>query len=158
MHYLSQPVRSAIASTIWQEALTEYYYMVAKINIYKLQLQQTREGPKGEDCLCMYASSQCARIFHVKSTNNFLIWSTQIWIMYTIYAWESEPAGFELRSGCRALTTIVIFGLKSASYWTQSAATAAIWKKKPIKLMKMIFGKQKHAPLWRNRTNVPKMR
>jgi len=37
----------------------------------------------------------------------------------------SEPAGLELRSGWRALTTIVMFGLKSASYCTQSAATAA---------------------------------
>lgn len=40
-------------------------------------------------------------------------------------ALESGPACFALRSGWRALTTMVMFGLKSASYWTQSAATAA---------------------------------
>lgn len=36
------------------------------------------------------------------------------------------PAGFEFISGCKAFTTIVMFGLKSASYCTHSAATAAI--------------------------------
>ena len=47
--------------------------------------------------------------------------------LYICYALESGPAGFGLRSGWRAFTTMVMFGLKSASYWTQSAATAAIW-------------------------------
>ena len=43
------------------------------------------------------------------------------------HACESAAAGFTLRRGWRALTTIVMFGRKSASYWTQSAATAASW-------------------------------
>lgn len=34
-------------------------------------------------------------------------------------------AGETFRSGCSALTTMLIFGLNSASYCTQSAATAA---------------------------------
>jgi len=43
----------------------------------------------------------------------------------TCQALESGPAGFALRSGWRAFTTIVMFGRKSASYCTHSAATAA---------------------------------
>lgn len=39
---------------------------------------------------------------------------------------ESEAAGFEFKRGCNAFTTIVILGRNSASYWTHSAATAAI--------------------------------
>lgn len=39
----------------------------------------------------------------------------------------SGPVGFELRSGCSALQTMVMFGRKSASYCTHSAATAANW-------------------------------
>lgn len=44
------------------------------------------------------------------------------------YAWASGPAGFELSSGWRAFTTMVMFGRKSASYWTHNAATAASWR------------------------------
>lgn len=57
-------------------------------------------------------------------------WKLDNWLILDsvrFYAWDSWPAGFEFRSGCRALTTIVMFGRKSASYWTQSAATAPIW-------------------------------
>ena len=40
-------------------------------------------------------------------------------------ATSDSPPGRAFTRGCRALTTIVMLGLKSASYWTHSAATAA---------------------------------
>lgn len=45
------------------------------------------------------------------------------------------------RRGCSALTTIVMLGLKSASYWTHNAATAAIWSTLNSKLRRYIGNK-----------------
>lgn len=94
------------------------------------ELSNATEWKHPEDVICssvttpdfVYKSSSDAS-FRLETSINY----TNMGSIH-FYAWDSGPAGFEFKSGCKALTTIVIFGRKSASYWTQSAATAAICK------------------------------
>jgi hypothetical protein len=58
------------------------------------------------------------------------------------------PAGFALRRGWIAFTTMVMFGRKSDSYWTHSAATAANWKTRNIVVRLYCTGKVVHQNGW----------